>query len=622
MRENNRKPIEKCIKKLPQFTTMNVIDGQAGLVIYSSLIFYSLTIDNILNIIVLLILAGVSIAMLTGENGILTQAQKAKDETEKAEDEEKNILDQLEDVITEGTGGGYLKTKGVNSPKLVQGMKKIMFTLPTTDTKGSVVEEGQSGFDENNWYDYKTSKWANTMTEDGSMWVWIPRFAYKITYKTGNKSDGGTIDVKFLIGTTDQYYDDEGNLQTAKRATSATEAVDTTSDYYVHPAFTDESDINYANGGWDSELTGIWVAKFEAGYASGNNDAEVVASSVNYTQTTAWVPNVETTKTDTNGDGAETDVARNWLDGVYGTNTSIKYPTFQPTTYSMNYINVNDANNISRALTGANNIYGFSSSSTDSHLMKNSEWGAVAYLGWSQYGAVNRETKQMEEPYINNITAESGNTKRGDGTNEEGKTGLTSVYAITGLTTGTTDAEEVTMSSDNLNEINSRTGNTGTSNNIYAWDQATGQKSSSTLNMYGVYDLSGGTWERTAAYVNNGHENLSYYGSSVVANGDTSTKYATVYPHDATVDDTDKLTDIEENLNTASNANYPLNKYIFGDAVRETSTSGTGTNSWNSDYSYFPGLDYPFFVRGGYYWVLPLPVCSLSTAAVAIAIVM
>ena len=50
MRENNRKPIEKCRKKLPQFTTMNVIDGQAGLMIYSSLIFYSLTIDNILNI--------------------------------------------------------------------------------------------------------------------------------------------------------------------------------------------------------------------------------------------------------------------------------------------------------------------------------------------------------------------------------------------------------------------------------------------------------------------------------------------------------------------------------------------------------------------------------------------
>ena len=51
MREKNRNSIESNLK-LPQFTTMNVIDGQAGLVIYSSLIFYSLTIDNILNIIV------------------------------------------------------------------------------------------------------------------------------------------------------------------------------------------------------------------------------------------------------------------------------------------------------------------------------------------------------------------------------------------------------------------------------------------------------------------------------------------------------------------------------------------------------------------------------------------
>ena len=64
MRGKNRKPIASCLK-LPQFTTMNVIDGQAGLILYASLIFYSLTIDNILNIIVLLILAAVSIATLT-----------------------------------------------------------------------------------------------------------------------------------------------------------------------------------------------------------------------------------------------------------------------------------------------------------------------------------------------------------------------------------------------------------------------------------------------------------------------------------------------------------------------------------------------------------------------------
>ena len=50
-----------------------------------SLICYSLTINNILNIIVLLILAGISIATLTGNNGLLSKATSAKEETKKAE---------------------------------------------------------------------------------------------------------------------------------------------------------------------------------------------------------------------------------------------------------------------------------------------------------------------------------------------------------------------------------------------------------------------------------------------------------------------------------------------------------------------------------------------------------
>ena len=245
----------------------------------------------VITIIVLLILAGVSIAMLTGENGILTQAQNAKRRTEEAAANEQADLDRIEDYITENTNGNYVKTKGVNSPQLVSGMTKVMFNLPEGENQGTVIREGEARFDNDNWYDYKESKWANAVTEDGSMWVWIPRYAYKIEYENpNNKSEGGTIHIKFLVGTTDNYYDDDGNLQKAERATSATETVDTTSDYYVHPAFTNESSINYANGGWDKELTGIWVAKFEAGYASGNNNAEVKASTVKYTDKASWVP--------------------------------------------------------------------------------------------------------------------------------------------------------------------------------------------------------------------------------------------------------------------------------------------------------------------------------------------
>ncbi len=50
----------------------------------------------VVSIIVLIILAGVSIAMLVGENGIITQAQRAKQETEQAQVEEKRQLAMLE----------------------------------------------------------------------------------------------------------------------------------------------------------------------------------------------------------------------------------------------------------------------------------------------------------------------------------------------------------------------------------------------------------------------------------------------------------------------------------------------------------------------------------------------
>ena len=543
----------------------------------------------VITIIVLLILSGVSIAMLTGNNGILTQAQRAKEATEAAAKVENSALSSLEDYMI--TDGSYNKEKGVNEPRILSGMTEVMFNLPEGSNKGTVIKSGETGFDENNWYDYSgkidkegkkiENRWANAVTEDGSYWVWIPRFAYKITYTDAkDKSKGGTIDVKFLLGTTDEYYTDDTKTTkaTAQRAKSATEEVDTTTDYYVHPAFTNESSIGYANGGWDKELTGIWVAKFEAGYASGNNSAPVKASSANYSQTSSWTAAIEAgTKDDSS------QPARNWLDGIYGsTATSIKYPTFQPITYSMNYINVNDAYNVSRTLTESGNIYGLSNSTTDSHLMKNSEWGAVAYLAQSKYGNNNNE------PYINNITLNSGSAKR---TETAGKIGVNSVYAVTGVTTGTTNAGASIKTLDNL----TTTGNTA-NNGTYTWDQIEGQKSSSTLNMYGVFDLSGGVWERTAGYVANGNGNLNYYGSSLTDSGKRteSTKYVTVYPHDTAETSTD--------IDTKSRANYNVNKYIFGDAIRETSESGTGATSWKGDYSYFPALYVPFSGRGGSLW--------------------
>ena len=59
----------------------------------------------VVSIIVLIILAGVSITMLVGENGIITQAQRAKENTELAEKQEKEDMSELEDEINEAITG-------------------------------------------------------------------------------------------------------------------------------------------------------------------------------------------------------------------------------------------------------------------------------------------------------------------------------------------------------------------------------------------------------------------------------------------------------------------------------------------------------------------------------------
>ena len=514
----------------------------------------------VITIIILLILAGITISSLTN-TGIFGRAKEAKEKTQQAQRNEQEILGQYMDALNKQTSDEkFEKTRGVNKPELMQGMKAIKFTDPLGDTEGTVQQVSDST--STDWYDYNSKKWANAQTEDGSMWVWIPRYAYKVN------ADTKTFDVVFLIGTTDDYYEN-GVRKTAKRQTKTDETVDTTTGYTVHPAFTNESSIGYANGGWNQELTGIWVSKFEAGYATSNgNSAPKKASSVNYSQTSVWASSYET---GTGSDGSMP--ARNWIDGVYAsTKTAIKYPTFQGLAYSMNYINHNDAFSISRALTENGNIYGLSKSTTDSHLMKNSEWGAVAYLAQSKYGLNGTNI------YINNVNLHSS-------------TGAQSVYAITGCAAATADADAVVTEMDTTTKRPKAT-------NVYTWTQASGTKASTTGTIYGIYDMSGGTWERSAAIVNNGNGMLTTFGKSLMnslINGKSS-QYVTVYPYDSSVDKTGA------NLDTASAANYAKNTKIYGDGIRETSTGGTGKTSWYTDYSYFPAVGNPFGLRGGSLW--------------------
>ena len=53
------------------------------------------------------------------------------------------------------------------------------------------------------------------------------------------------------------------------------------------------------------------------------------------------------------------------------------------------------------------------------------------------------------------------------------------------------------------------------------------------------------------------------------------------------------------NVNEASVANYESNLKRFGDAIIEISQNGIGLTGWNKQSSRFPGLEYPFIMRGG-----------------------
>ena len=245
--------------------------------------------------------------------------------------------------------------------------------------------------------------------------------------------------------------------------------------------------------------------------------------------------------------------------------TAIKYPTFQGLTYSMNDINHSDAFSISRALTDDNNIYKLSNKETDSHLIKNSEWGAVSYLGQSQYGLNGTNIR------INNLTLNNS---------------VPTIYAVTGYAAKTLQDGDTKL--EDAKPVSS-------TEKVYKWTEKEGQTASCTGTIYGIYDMSGGAWERTAAIVNNGNENLNIYGKAIMnaLNNGKSTEYVTVYPKGETSG---------QSLDDASKSNYIANTKIYGDAIRETSTTGLGQTSWYSDYSYFVGAGGPFFGRGGDYW--------------------
>ena len=479
----------------------------------------------VITIVVLLILAGISIQAITN-TGLFTKAQQAKEETAKKEEEEQTVMNGYQDAIDQyasgisNDNGGWNSTKKVNSPRLMEGMTGVYW-----DETGKEVEVTSANKD--NWYNYDNQKWANAKTEDGSYWVWIPRYAYKIESGCYTNTSG-EISIKFLQGTSNK--DSEGNEISTKYPTVTSGKME---NYVVHPSFTNGTANNYMNGEWDKELTGYWVAKYAAGY---QECTQTVASNGSITEPTTNTSNIKySDKKYTYNDYSSNAISQN-LKSL----PQMSYPVFKPLTYAYNCITTGDIYTLTQEIAKAKDFYGLNAQQTDSHQMKNSEWGAVAYLTQSKYGR-NKTEVTINSKNMNNSSK--------------------NIYAVTG----------------------------------YANTTANDNSASTTNNKTGIFDLSGCVWEYTASYVSNGHANINSYGKSYASvetnsNGykTLSTKYATVYPYDS------------NNLGATYN-NLKSETYGFGDAILETSNRSNTTNSWNGDYSYFPCSSSPFFVRGGYY---------------------
>ena len=206
----------------------------------------------------------------------------------------------------------------------------------------------------------------------------------------------------------------------------------------MHPAFT-----NAGNGGF-GELSGIWVAKYEAS----SNSTIVVENP------------------------SEDQLANYGRDSW--TNTSFKVRV-KPNVTSWRAISVGEIFTVCKNITTTgNSLEG--TTNIDSHMMKNTEWGAVAYLSRSQYG---KNSAVYNNPYWND------NDYNG-----------TKYYSpITGLCGKTQNYATETYNDPN----------------VYKYNTTEGKNASTTGNVYGVYDMAGGAWEYVAAVLSTKKSSGSYY---------------------------------------------------------------------------------------------------------------
>ena len=280
---------------------------------------------------------------------------------------------------------------GANKPVLASNMLPVYYDETNETWKKADV----SNTDKTNpWYSYNSSgeykgMWANAVTvtetnrttylnaEPGTtipmddittMWVWIPRFKV-------NTTDFDAIRGECRCSDTSLSTKTECEKDYSDWICPNPGVIDVT--------FVKENEIAIdAFTFGDKELSGFWYGKFEVGHTT-----------------------LSSSTTDNNL-GCSNETCSN-ANGII----------IKPNVVNLRYNNVSNFFFASRSMEQSGNSFGFVSTEVDTHMSKNSEWGAVAYLTQSIYGRCINSTT-CSEVYINNssryYTGRSGDTPSAD----------------------------------------------------------------------------------------------------------------------------------------------------------------------------------------------------------------
>ncbi len=389
------------------------------------------------------------------------------------------------------------------------------------------------------WYNYEEKRWANAViltegtaepevgaeipeTNIESYFVWIPKYKYKI-FDMGKYTEvlqdgselpdkGPNTSIEIIFGNTDttDTGTTNGESECESPKVSGQDGQCEVGKWMTHPAF-----LAFP------ESKGLWVGKFETGYNQNEDNS--------LTNTTGWT-----------------------VSGAQNDTTASNKVIIKPNVYSWRGISVGNAFQTSLAY----------QKELESHMMKNTEWGAVAYLTNSIYGRCDKEKGTCEEVRINN----NSNYVTGYASTTEPNTGFG----------GYKDYGNVAPKSDN------ETGS-GEFKGTYNYTNPKSNNASTTGNYSGIYDMSGGAWEYVMGVDING--GLDIGDESGLTLEKIEAKYYDKY---------------------SNSKNTEYNKRILGDATGEMGPFipikfGQQTNresSWYDDLAWFPISINPWFKRG------------------------